>query len=119
MLLKGKRLLITGVLTDASIAFSVARAAQEQGAQVALTSFGRARRLTERATRRLPNEAPVYELDVTSDSDFAALAESLAADWGAVDGVLHAVAFAPAGCFGDFLGADWSDVSKAMEVSAY
>jgi meromycolic acid enoyl-[acyl-carrier-protein] reductase len=120
VLLDGKKLLITGVLDPRSIAFSVARVAQEAGAEVVLTSFGRARRLTERSAARLPEPPDVLELDVTSESDLAAVADDLGDRWGRVDGVLHAVGFAPPSCLGGgFLDAPWSDVATAMQVSTY
>lgn len=120
MLLDGKRILVTGVLNDASIAFTVARLAQEEGAEVVLTSFGRARRLTERAARRLPRPADVLELDVTDEAHFDALRTELEDRWGGLDGVLHAVGYAPEACLGGrFLEAGWADVSTALEVSAY
>jgi enoyl-[acyl-carrier protein] reductase I len=120
MLLEGKRLVVTGVLTDASIAFSVARLAQEEGAELVLTSFGRAQRLTERVARKLPRPAPVLTLDVTSEADLAALPADLAERWGRVDGVVHAIGFAPEACLGgDFLRAPWDDVAVAVQVSAY
>ena len=65
-MLEGKRLLITGVITRHSIAFAVAREAQLAGAEVVLTGFGRGRRLTERAAKRLPEPPDVLELDVNS-----------------------------------------------------
>jgi meromycolic acid enoyl-[acyl-carrier-protein] reductase len=120
MLLEGKRLLITGVLDPRSIAFHVARLAQEQGAEIVLTGFGRARRLTERAATRLPQQVDVLELDVTSDEDIAAVAKELEDRWGQLDGLLHAVAFAPESCLGGgFLDAPWEDVATAMHVSTY
>jgi enoyl-[acyl-carrier protein] reductase I len=120
MLLDGKRIVITGVLTDSSIAFSVARVAQEQGAEVVLTSFGRAASLTTRAARRLPKPVDVLELDVTDPAHVEALRDQLAARWGAIDGVLHAIGFAPASCLGGgFLDAPWDDVATAVHVSAY
>ena len=120
MLLDGKRIVITGVLTDSSIAFSVARLAQEQGAEVVLTSFGRAAKLTERAARRLPKPVDVLELDVTDPAHVAALGEQLAARWGGVDGILHAIGFAPESCLGGgFLDAPWEDVATAIHVSTY
>jgi meromycolic acid enoyl-[acyl-carrier-protein] reductase len=94
-LLTGKRLLITGVLTRESIAYAVAEAAQHHGAEVILTSFGRTRRLTERAARRLPVVPDVLELDVTDDGHHVALRETIEARWGGLDGVLHAVAYGP------------------------
>ncbi len=120
MLLEGKRVLVTGVLTDQSIAFSVARCAQEQGAEIVLTSFGRAMSLTKRVARRLPTEPDVLELDVTNPEHLSALGGELEQRWGRLDGVLHAIGFAPAACLGgDFLGAGWDDVATAMHTSAY
>jgi enoyl-[acyl-carrier protein] reductase I len=117
MLLSGKRILVTGVLNDASIAFHVARRAQEDGAEVVLTSFGRIMSLTQRAARRLPQEATVIELDVTSETDLDGLADAVG---GRLDGVLHAIGFAPESCLGGgFLTAPWEDVAVAMQVSAY
>ena len=120
MLLDGKRILVTGVLTDSSIAFSVARLAQEQGAEVVLTSFGRALSVTRRAARRLPAEPDVLELDVTDPAHLQRVADQLERRWGALDGVLHAVGFAPEACLGGrFMQASWDDVSTALHVSAY
>nr|MBA2580631.1 SDR family oxidoreductase [Thermoleophilaceae bacterium] len=100
MILEGKRLLITGVMTKQSIAYAVAEQAQQQGAEVVLTSFGRARRMTERAAGGLPDTPDVLELDVNKPEDFAALADELGSRWGALDGVLHAIAFAPEDAIG-------------------
>ncbi len=120
MLLDGKRLVITGVLDPRSIAFHVARLAQEQGAEVVLTGFGRARRLTERTAKRLPQPVDVLELDVTDPADIDALRKTLDERWGAVDGLLHAVAYAPESCLGGgFLDAPWADVATALQVSTY
>ena len=120
MLLDGQKILITGVLSNSSIAFTVARLAQEQGAEIALTSFGRARSLTERAAGRLPTPPPVLELDVTEPAHLEALTADLGERWGRVDGVLHAIGFAPPSCLGGgFLDAEWPDVSTAIEVSAF
>ena len=120
MLLAGKRVLVTGVLTESSIAFSVARLAQEQGAEIALTSFGRAMSVTQRAVKRLPCEAEVLELDVTDPDHLADLADHLTQQWGRLDGVLHAVAFAPETCLGGrFLESGWDDVATTLHVSAY
>jgi enoyl-[acyl-carrier protein] reductase I len=117
MLLEQKRILVTGVLNDASIAFSVAKRAQEEGAEIVLTSFGRAMSLTQRAARRLAVEPVVVELDVTDPEHLDALAERVG---GRLDGVLHAVAFAPESCLGGgFLTAPWEDVSVALQISAY
>ncbi|MBM3675827.1 MAG: enoyl-ACP reductase FabI [Actinobacteria bacterium] len=117
MLLEGKRVLVTGVLNDASIAFSVARIAQEQGAEVVLSSFGRVMSLTQRTVRKLPTEPTIVQLDASSAEDLDALAERVG---GRLDGVVHAIGFAPESCLGGgFLDAPWEDVAIAMQVSAY
>lgn len=119
-MLAGRRLLVTGVVTRDSIAFEVARTAQEQGAEVVLTGFGRARRLTERAARRLPEPADVLELDVTNAADLAAVAEALDARWGVLDGVLHAIAFAPPDALGGrFLETPAESAETAFRTSAF
>ena len=118
-LLEGKRLLITGVITDASIAFHVARVAQEQGAQLVLTGYGRLR-LVERVAQRLPRPAPVLELDVQDQQHLDSLAERVREHVDGLDGVLHSIGFAPASCLGGgFLDAPWEDVATAMQVSAF
>ncbi len=120
MLLEGKRLLVTGVLTESSLATSVARLAAEQGATVVLSSFGRAASLTSRVARRLPGEPPVIELDVTSADDLAALPARLAPYVDGLDGVLHAVGYAPASALGaGLLGTSWDDVGTALQVSTW
>ncbi|WP_116109045.1 enoyl-ACP reductase FabI [Amycolatopsis ruanii] len=118
-LLEGKRLLITGVITDGSIAFHAAKAAQEQGAQVVLTGFGRLS-LVERIAKRLPREAPVIELDVQNTEHLDTLADRVREHVDVLDGVLHSIGFAPQSCLGaPFLDAPKEDVSVAVEVSAY
>src|SRR5690606_38054162 len=122
-LLEGKRLLITGVITDASLGFHVAKVAQEQGAQVVLTGYGRLR-LVERIAQRLPQAAPVVELDVTNQEHLDTLAERVTPHLGEdpkLDGVLHSIGFAPASCLGEgaFLNAPWEDVAQTLHVSAY
>lgn len=119
-LLEGKKLLVTGVLTDGSIAFHVARLAQEQGAEVVLTSFGRQMRLTQVISRRLPKEAPVVELDVTDAEHLEALAGRVREHVDSLDGVVHSIGFAPQSVMGgNFLAGQWPDVATALEVSAY
>jgi meromycolic acid enoyl-[acyl-carrier-protein] reductase len=119
-LLEGKKLLITGVLTDDSLAYGVAELAQREGAEVVLTSFGRALRLTQRTARKLDPVPDVLELDITQPEQAAAVGAELARRWGRLDGALHSIGFAPEACLGDDLfAADWSDVSVAVEVSAY
>jgi len=118
-LLDGKRILVTGVLTDSSIAFHVARVAQEQGATVVLTGFGRLT-LVERIARRLPDPPPVLELDVTNPEQLDSLADRVGHHVGSLDGVLHGIANAPATALGgNFLATPWPDVSAALHVSAY
>ncbi len=120
-LLVGKRILVTGVLTDSSIAFAVAAKAQEQGAEIVLTGAGRGLSLTKRIARKLPTEPEVLELDVTDQAQLDGLADALRAlGWDHVDGVLHAIGFAPANCLGQgMFVAGWEDVSVALHVSAY
>ena len=118
MLLEGKKLLVTGVLMDSSIAFHVARFAQEQGAEVVLTSFGRTMKITSAIAKRLPQTPPVVELDVTNDDDLAALADRVREHVPHLDGVVHSIGFAPQGAF-NFMEAGWDDVSTAVHVSAY
>ena len=120
MILEGKRLLITGVMTKQSIAYAVAEQAQQQGAEVVLTSFGRARTMTERAAGSLSDTPDVLELDVNKPEDFAAVADDLGSRWGALDGVLHAIAFAPADAIGGgFLDTPPESAVQAFTTSAY
>jgi enoyl-[acyl-carrier protein] reductase I len=118
-LLAGKRLLVTGVITDASIAFSVAKIAQENGATVVLTGFGRLS-LVERIAKRLPEPPPVIELDVTDEAHLAALPDKVKEHVDGLDGVVHSIAFGPQSVLGgEFLNAGWEDVAKALQVSTY
>ncbi len=118
-ILEGKRILVTGVLTDSSIAFHVARIAQAEGATVVLTGFGRLS-LVERVAQRLPERPPVIELDVTDTEQLASLAERVSGHVDHLDGVLHGVAFAPqAALGGNFLNTSWEDVATAVHVSAF
>ena len=120
MILAGKRLLITGVITKDSIAFHVADEAQREGAEVVLTSFGRVRRMTERAAKRLPHPAEVLELDVNRPQDLSALADELRERWGSVDGLLHAIAYAPEDAIGGrFLGTSPESAANAFLTSAF
>ncbi len=127
-LLDGKRLLVTGVITDASLAIHAAKIAQEQGAEVVLTGFGRMR-LVERIAQRLPKPAPVIELDVSDQAQLDSLVERVSpylgesseVDGPKLDGVLHSIGFAPASCLGEgaFMNAPWGDVAATIQVSAY
>jgi enoyl ACP reductase len=119
-MLAGKRLLITGVLTKGSIAYTVAERAQQEGAQIVLTGFGRTRRMTERAASRLSDPPDVLELDVNNPADFEALAGDLRSRWGGVDGALHAIAFAPGDALGgNFMTAPPESAEVAFRTSAY
>jgi enoyl ACP reductase len=120
VILAGKRLLITGVITKRSIAFHAASQAQREGAEVLLTSFGRVRRMTERAAAALPEPVDVLELDVDSTADLEALGSALRERWGSLDGVLHAIAFAPEDALGGrFMTASADSASQAFLTSAY
>jgi enoyl ACP reductase len=120
VLLEGKRLVITGVLTDDSIAWHTARIAQEQGAQIVLTGFGRGLSVTQRAARRLPESPQVLELDINEPAHVERLAEALSERWGAVDGALHAIAFAPEDALGGrFLETPAESAGTAFLTSAF
>lgn len=119
-MLAGKRLLITGVITRKSIAFAVAREAQEAGAEVVLSGFGRTRRLTERAAKRLAGPPEILELDVNNEADLAAVAAELERRWGGLDGILHAIAHAPEDALGGrFLHTRPESAIEAFRTSAY
>jgi enoyl ACP reductase len=119
-LLEGKNIVITGVLTEASLAFGVARIARQEGADIVLTGAGRALKLTQRTARKLGDDIEVLELDVTVPEHGDEVRAALEQRWGRVDGVLHSIGFAPESCLGDdFMGASWEDVSVAMHISAY
>src|SRR5712691_2426636 len=118
-ILDGKQILVTGVLTDASIAFHVARIAQQEGAKVVLTGFGRLS-LVERIARRLPDPPPVLELDVTDTAQLDSLVQRVSEHVDRLDGVVHGIANAPASALGgNFLHTPWEDVAAALHVSAY
>ncbi len=117
-MLEGKKLLITGVLMDSSIAFHVAKLAQQEGAEVVLTSFGRTMKITQTIAKRLPQTPPVIELDVTDTDHLATLPERVREHLDGLDGVLHSIGFAPPGAF-DFMAGEWDDVATAVHVSAY
>jgi meromycolic acid enoyl-[acyl-carrier protein] reductase len=118
-MLSGKRILVTGIITDQSIAFAVAKLAQEAGATVVLTGYGRLS-LVERIAKRLPKEAPLIELDVTNDEQLAALPGKVREHVDGLDGVVHSIGYAPPSCLGGgFLDAPWPDVATALQVSTY
>ena len=120
MLLDGKKLLITGVLTDDSIAFSVARVAQEAGAEILLTGVGRGMSLTQRVARRLPNPPDVLEMDVNSPEQIEAVAAEVMRRWGRLDGAVHAIGFMPQdGLGGNFLNTPWESVAFGFQTSAF
>jgi meromycolic acid enoyl-[acyl-carrier-protein] reductase len=124
-ILQGKRLLITGVLTDVSIAYGVAQTALDEGAEIVMTGAGRGMSLTERMARKLTrpdgmDPIEVLELDITSSEQMDAVAVRLTEKWGAIDGCLHSIGFAPQSCLGDdFFAASWEDVSMAVQISTY
>ena len=120
MILDGKRIVVTGVVNRHSIAYAIAERAQREGAEIVLTSFGRVRRMTERAAERLPEPVDVLELDVNSDEDLAALTEALGERWDRVDGAVHAIAHAPPDALGgEFMSAPRASANAAFETSAY
>lgn len=120
MLLKDKQLLITGVLTDDSIAWHTARIAQEEGAEVVLTGFGRGLRLTERAAQRLPSPSDVLELDINDPVHVDRLVADVTSRWGKIDGALHAIAFAPGDALGgNFLNTPVESAQTAFVTSAF
>lgn len=120
MLLDGKKLLITGVLTDDSIAFAIARVAQEAGAEVLLTGVGRGMSLTQRVAKRLPTTPDVLEMDVNNAEQIAAVSAEVMRRWGRLDGVVHAIGFMPAnGLGGNFLNTPWESVAFGFQTSAY
>ncbi len=119
-IMQGKTILVTGVLTDHSIAFSVAKIIQEEGGTVLISSFGRAMGATERANARLPHPAKILELDVTSEENLSNLAAEIKKHSPTLDGVVHAIGFAPQSALGgNFLSTEWPDVATALQVSAY
>jgi enoyl ACP reductase len=120
MLLDGKKLLITGVLTDDSIAFAVARVAQELGAEILLTNVGKGVRLTEKVARKLPSTPDVMQMDVNNPDDVAAVASAVTERWGRLDGALHSIGFMPQDALGgNFLSAPWESVAFGFQTSAY
>jgi enoyl ACP reductase len=120
MLLDGKKLLITGVLTDDSIAFSVAKVAQEAGAEVLLTGVGRGMSLTQRVARKLPSTPDVLEMDVNSPEQIEAVAAEVMRRWGRLDGAVHAIGFMPQdGLGGNFLNTPWESVAFGFQTSAF
>jgi enoyl ACP reductase len=120
VLLDKKRLLVTGVLTPQSIAFAVARRAQEEGAELVLTGFGRGMSITERSARRLPEPPDVLEMDATDSAQVSAVADDLGRRWGRLDGIVHAIAFAPEDALGGrFMETPWESAAVAFHASAY
>jgi enoyl-[acyl-carrier protein] reductase I len=120
VLLEGKKLLITGVLTDDSIAFAVARVAQEEGAEILLTGVGRGMSLTQRVAKRLPTTPDVLEMDVNDPAAVETVRASVMDRWGHLDGLVHAIAFAPSDALGgNFMNTPWESVATAFQTSAY
>jgi len=120
MLLQGKKLLVTGVLTPDSIAFPIADLAQREGAEIVLTGAGRGLSLTERSARRLQPSPKVLPMNATESAEIRAVADELGARWGTLDGIVHSMAFAPADALGgNFLTAPWESVQQAFRISTY
>jgi enoyl ACP reductase len=120
MLLEGKRILITGVLSRQSIAFRCAELAQQEGADILLTSFGRVMSLTEKTARRLRPVPDILTLDVNNPDDVASLTTELRSRWGGLDGALHAIAFAPQDAMGgNFMNTSWESVATTFQTSTY
>jgi enoyl-[acyl-carrier protein] reductase I len=120
LLLEGKKILVTGVLSRQSIAYRCAEIAQQEGAEVILTSFGRIMSLTEKTAKRLHPVPPILELDVNKPEDLAALTAELEKRWGRVDGCLHAIAYAPDDALGgNFLKTPWESVQMAFQTSTF
>ncbi len=119
-ILENKKILITGVLTESSLAFEIAKQAQNEGAEIILTGAGRGLSLTKRSAKKLVKEPQVLELDVTKPEQLNAAATELSQIWDRLDGIVHSIGFAPADCLGgDILKANWQDVSTALEISTY
>src|SRR5215218_7885930 len=120
-ILDGKRILVTGVTMDSSIGFAVAKVAQEQGATVIISNFGRALGITRRIAARLPQEPPVLELDVTDEDHLAALPDAVREHVDGLDGVVHSIAYGNPETLlgGKFLDGPWPDVAQAVQVSAF
>lgn len=119
-ILENKKILITGVLTESSLAFEIAKQAQSEGAEIILTGAGRGLSLTKRSAKKLNKEPKVLELDVTQPEQLNSAATELGQIWDRLDGIVHSIGFAPSDCLGgDILKANWNDVSTALEISAY
>jgi enoyl-[acyl-carrier protein] reductase I len=120
-ILDGKRILVAGVTMDSSIGFAVAKVAQEQGAEVLISNFGRALNITRRIAARLPQEPSVLELDVTDQTHLDRLPDLVREHVDGLDGVVHSIAYGNPETLlgGKFLGGPWDDVAQAVQVSAY
>jgi enoyl ACP reductase len=119
-LLNNHRILVTGVLTDDSLAFGIAKRALEEGATIALSGAGRGTSLTKRTARKLGDVGEVIELDVTEPAQIEAAAEELTSRFGRLDGLVHAIGFAPQSCLGSgMFTAPFEDVAVAMNISTY
>jgi len=120
-ILDGKRVLVAGVTMDSSIGFATARFAQEQGAEVLISNFGRALGITRRIAKRLPTEPPVLELDVTDPEHLERLPDLVREHVDGLDGVVHSIAYGNPETLlgGKFLDGPWDDVAQAVHVSAF
>jgi meromycolic acid enoyl-[acyl-carrier protein] reductase len=120
-ILEGKNILVAGVTIDTSIGFAAAKVAQQEGATVVISNFGRALSITRRIAKRLPVESPVLELDVSDDAHLAGLASQVREHVDHLAGVVHAIAYGNPQTIlgGRFLEGPWPDVAQAVQVSAY
>ncbi len=119
-LLDGKTILVSGVFTETSIAFRAAEVAQEEGATVILTAFGRRRRITETVARRLPVTPALVEFDATVAEDVDLMHGQVAELTDQVHGVVHCISASLPSVVGEhFPTATWEDVSHSFQVSAY
>jgi enoyl-[acyl-carrier protein] reductase I len=120
-LLSGRKILVTGVISNRSIAFGIAKAARREGAEIALTYQNE--RFKDRVTdmaRELGSDIAL-PCEVTSDSEIEALFKALKGRWEKLDGVVHAIAFAPREAIaGDFLdGISREAFRQAHDISSY
>jgi enoyl-[acyl-carrier protein] reductase I len=120
-LLTDRKILITGVLSNRSIAYGVAKACQREGATLAFTYVNDD--LKDRVLRIASEfgHCPVLPCDVASDEEIAKLFDTLRAEWGGLDGLLHSIAFAPRETLsGDFLeGLSRAAFATAHDISSY
>ena len=120
-LLTNHKILVTGVLTDDSIAFGIAQRAIEEGAEVILSGAGRGLNLTKRIAKKLGDSVgEVLEMDVTEPAQIEAAVKAVEERFGRLDGLVHSIGFAPQSCLGSgMFVAPFDDVKVAMQISTY